>query len=59
MNYQVNYPGSNMMNYAVSNAANYQMINSEDIDKENTIVTEQTPKEGVSVNKGSKIFVKY
>ena len=32
---------------------------SEELDKENTIITEQSPREGVSVNKGSKIFVKY
>ena len=32
---------------------------SEDIDKENTVVTEQTPKEGITINKGSKIFIKY
>ena len=31
----------------------------EEIDKENTIVTSQSPREGVSVNKGSKIFVQY
>ena len=32
---------------------------SEDIDKENTVVTEQTPKEGITVNKGSKVYIKY
>ena len=32
--------------------------NSEELDKENTIITEQTPKEGVVVNKGNKIYVK-
>ena len=31
----------------------------EELDKENTIVTSQSPREGVSVNKGSKIFVQY
>ena len=31
----------------------------EELDKENTIVTEQTPKEGVTVNKGSKVYAKY
>ena len=31
----------------------------EELDKENTIVTLQSPREGVSVNKGSKIFVQY
>lgn len=30
---------------------------SEEIDRENTIIKEQSPREGVSVNKGSKIFV--
>ena len=32
---------------------------SEELDKENTIVTSQSPREGVSVNKESKIFVQY
>ena len=32
---------------------------SEELDKENTIVTEQTPKEGITVNKGSKVYIKY
>ena len=32
---------------------------SEEIDKENTVVTEQTPKEGITVNKGSKLYIKY
>ena len=31
--------------------------NSEELDRENTIIKEQSPREGVSVNKGSKIFV--
>lgn len=30
-----------------------------ELDKENTIVTEQTPKESISVNKGSKVYIKY
>jgi hypothetical protein len=30
----------------------------ENLDKENTAVIEQTPKEGITVNEGSKIFVK-
>lgn len=34
-------------------------IDEEGIDKENTIVKEQIPKEGIKVNKGSKIIVKY
>ena len=32
---------------------------SDELDKENTVVTAQSPREGVSVNKGSKIFVQY
>ena len=31
----------------------------EGIDRENTIIKDQTPKEGIKVNKGSEIFVKY
>lgn len=31
----------------------------EDLDKENTIIVDQTPKEGIVVNKGNKIYVKY
>ena len=30
---------------------------SEELDKENTVITEQTPKEGITVNKGSKVYV--
>lgn len=33
--------------------------NTEEIDKTNTIIIEQIPKEGVVINKGSKVFVKY
>ena len=29
------------------------------LDKENTIVEEQTPTEGIKIKKGNKIFVKY
>ena len=32
--------------------------NKETLDKENTSIKEQTPTEGVKVNKGNKIFVK-
>ena len=32
--------------------------NKETIDKENTIIKEQTPTEGIKINKGNKIFVK-
>ncbi len=31
----------------------------EDIDKENTIITEQIPINGITINKGSKIYIKY
>lgn len=31
----------------------------ETLDKENTIIKEQTPTEGIKINKGNKIFVKY
>lgn len=30
----------------------------EELNKENTIVKEQTPKGGITVNKGSKIYIK-
>ncbi len=33
--------------------------NEETLDKENTIIKEQTPIEGIKINKGNKIFVKY
>ncbi len=33
--------------------------NSEELDKENTIIKEQTPKEGIVINKGTKIYIKY
>lgn len=33
--------------------------NEETLDKENTIVKEQTPAGGIKMNKGNKIFVKY
>ena len=29
------------------------------LDKENTIITEQSPKEGITVNKGNKVYIKY
>ncbi len=32
---------------------------SEEIDKENTIITEQVPKEGIVINKGSKVYIKH
>ena len=33
--------------------------NEANLDKENTIIKEQTPTEGVKINKGNKIFVKF
>ena len=33
--------------------------NEETLDKENTIIKEQTPTEGIKINKGNKIFIKY
>ena len=33
--------------------------NKDTLDKENTIIKEQTPIEGIKVNKGNKIFIKY
>ena len=32
---------------------------SEELDKQNTIVKEQTPKAGITIKKGSKIYIKY
>ena len=34
-------------------------LEEEEIDKENTIIKEQIPKEGIKVNKGGKIIIKY
>ena len=31
----------------------------EELDKENTIIIEQTPKESITVNKGNKVYIKY
>ena len=33
--------------------------NKESLDKENTIIKEQTPTEGIKINKGNKVFVKF
>ena len=33
--------------------------NKETIDKENTIIKEQTPTEGIKINKGNKVFIKH
>lgn len=33
--------------------------NRQEIDKENTIIKEQVPAEGIKIKKGNKIFVKY
>ena len=43
----------------VVNDAENTEENEEGLDKENTIIKEQTPTEGIKVNKGNKIFVKY
>ena len=37
---------------------NLENQNLDEIDKENTIVNEQTPKAGIVVNKGSNVYVK-
>ena len=34
-------------------------IDEEGVDRENTIIKEQIPKEGIKVNKGSKMIIKY
>ncbi len=31
----------------------------EELDKENTVVKEQTPKAGITINKGSKVYINY
>lgn len=41
------------------NILNNTEENKESLDKENTIIKEQTPTEGIKINKGNKIFVKY
>lgn len=41
------------------NIVNNAEENKESLDKENTIIKEQTPTEGIKINKGNKIFVKY
>ena len=33
--------------------------NEETLDKENTVIKEQTPNAGIKINKGNKVFVKY
>ena len=40
------------------NIVNNAEENKESLDKENTIIKEQTPTEGIKINKGNKIFVK-
>ena len=32
---------------------------SEELDKENIVISEQSPREGIRVNKGSKVYTKY
>ena len=41
------------------NIVNNAEENKESLDKENTIIKEQTPTEGIKINKGNKVFVKY
>ena len=41
------------------NIVNNAEENKERLDKENTIIKEQIPTEGIKINKGNKIFVKY
>ena len=41
------------------NIVNNAEENKESLDKENTIIKEQTPTEGIKINKGNKIFVNY
>ena len=41
------------------NVVNDAEENEVSIDKENTIIKEQTPTEGIKINKGNKVFVKY
>ena len=33
--------------------------NEETLDKENTVIKEQTPAAGIKINRGNKIFIKY
>ena len=40
------------------NIVNNAEENKESLDKENTIIKEQTPTEGIKINKGNKVFVK-
>ena len=41
------------------NIVNNAEENKESLDKENTIIKEQAPTEGIKINKGNKIFVNY
>lgn len=41
------------------NILNNTEENKESLDKENITIKEQTPTEGIKINKGNKIFVKY
>lgn len=43
----------------VENDAESIEENEVSLDKENTIIKEQTPIEGITINKGNKIFVQY
>ena len=43
----------------VVNEAQAEEANEKELDKENTIIKEQTPTEGVKIKKENKIFVKF
>ena len=44
---------------AKENELELQIEETEEVDKENTIIKDQTPKAGISIKKGSKIYVQY
>ena len=44
---------------AKENELELQIEETEELDKENTIIKDQTPKAGISIKKGSKIYVQY
>ena len=44
---------------AKENGLDLQIEETEEVDKENSIIKDQTPKAGISIKKGSKIYVQY
>ena len=42
---------------AKENGLDLQIEETEEVDKENSIIKDQTPKAGISIKKGSKIYV--